>query len=390
MRTVRLALLGLLVLASSASAQTNFFIQGIQQNPDGSVTIAWPAVPLWTYHVMSALSPTGTWQDLSNGQLTASLTTTNLAYTDATIAGVPQRFYKIRTAKRARVIMTLVLDRSGSMSPLAGPPPLGNGGGSGGGAYLPAAVTTFLNFFDESVDQAAMVSFASTATLDIPMEQPFKFDISTAVSNLNWCGGTFSQGGLTNALVQENNVFIPPTQNTVKIVVFFTDGLANMIQDTLSCPSPVVWNFGGFNSGMSVGFWNPATTTKSCADQNFACGNGSSPVGCSPSCTATQFYSDQYGVMETFTRANVTAEAEYRSIQTAQQLQANGIIVYSIGLGVNTDINMTFLAQVANATNSPTYNPSLPTGAAVLANDPSQLQPIFQQIASQILSLASP
>jgi hypothetical protein len=94
--------------------------------------------------------------------------------------------------------------------------------------------------------------------------------------------------------------------------------------------------------------------------------------------------------METFTRANVTAEAEYRSIQTAQQLQANGIIVYSIGLGDNTDVNMTFLAQVANATNSPTYNPSLPTGAAVLANDPSQLQPIFQQIASQILSLATP
>ena len=40
-------------------------------------------------------------------------------------------------------------------------------------------------------DEVAMVSFASTATVDVPMGQPFKQAISAAVTNLNWCGGTF-------------------------------------------------------------------------------------------------------------------------------------------------------------------------------------------------------
>jgi hypothetical protein len=46
---------------------------------------------------------------------------------------------------------------------------------------------------------------------------------------------------------------------------------------------------------------------------------------------------------------------------------------------------MSFLSQVANATNSPTYNSSLPTGLALLADSPSELQPYFDQVAQDIL-----
>jgi hypothetical protein len=58
--------------------------------------------------------------------------------------------------------------------------------------------------------------------------------------------------------------------------------------------------------------------------------------------------------------------------------------VYTIGLG--SGVNMTFLEQVANDPNSPTFNPAQPVGLAVVANDPSQLQAVFDQIALQILA----
>ena len=89
--------------------------------------------------------------------------------------------------------------------------------------------------------------------------------------------------------------------------------------------------------------------------------------------------------MEDFTRANVTAEAQFRCIQTANDMRDNNILVYSIGLGNGTDVNMDFLAQVANATNYPQYNPQQQVGLALLADDPSQLQPYFTQIANDIL-----
>ncbi len=371
--------LAFLAFAALATTQTNFFIQDIQQNPGGSVTITWPAMPQWTYHVMSASSPTGTWQDFPNGQLTASTNTIRLGYTDTTAAAVSQRFYKVRTTRRATVIMTLVLDRSGSMNP-------GNGT-TGGGAYLPGAVTSFLTNFNDAIDQAAMVSFATTATADVPMKQPFNSTISAAANNLIWCGGTFSQGGLTNALVQENSVFVPPGQNAIKVVVFFTDGLANIVQDALSCPTPTPWNFGGVDFGSGVFFFS-TNAPDTCAGQNNGCYilDGGIPSSCG--CNAIGFHSNQYNVMESFTRANVTAEAQYRTIQVAQQMQAGGIFVYSIGLGSGVDTN--FLAQIANATNSPTYNPALPTGRVVMAATATNLKAAFQQIASQILSLASP
>ncbi len=375
MRAACRALICLLAIVGLANGQTSFYIQNIQESTDGVVTITWPAAPTCTYHVMYADSPGGPWQDFSDGQVTAGTNVWSLCHSDTNSAAASQRFYKIRMT-RPKLIMALVLDRSGSMDPVTGT--------SGGGVYLPAAVSTFISYFDDTYDEAAMISFASTATVDVPMGQPFKQAISTAASNLNWCGGTFTQGGLTNAFAQINNTIVPPGQNAMKVVVFFTDGEANIMQDTLSCPASITWNFGGYNTGSWVGFWNPATTTKSCSDQINDCGNGNSSIGCSPPCSATQFHSNQYGTMESFTRANVTAEAMYRSIQVANDMRANNILVESIGLGAG--VNMGFLAQVANATNSPTYNPSQPTGQAVIANDPSGLQSVFRQIASKILT----
>ena len=292
-------------------------------------------------------------------------------------------------ATRANVIMTLVLDTSGSMDPSRGPG--GTGTGSGGGQYLPGAVTTFINNFDDTHDQAAVVSFAT-----IPKNiffggsparpqptQPFRNAIVTDVNAFTWDGYTFSQGGLANALVIENNATIPVNESVVKVVVFCTDGLANIIQGTFDCPPSTILNFGGKDScdgGPGVNFCDSITGKLLCSNVV----DGAVPP-CCPGAT-NGFFSAATGIMEPFACTDVTAEARFRAVQVARQMRDAGIIVYSIGVGTGIDLN--FLQQVANdpaLAGTLGYRPTQRDGQAVVANDVSQLGIVFQQIADKIL-----
>ena len=287
-------------------------------------------------------------------------------------------------ATRAKAIMTLVLDRSGSMDP-------GRSDGTMGGLYLPDAVNRFINHFDDNIDRAAVATFASTATLNIPMEQPFKNDVIALANNLRanwagspsigWAGGTFAQGGLTNALVQNESVTVAVGEDVIKATIFFTDGLANMIQGTFNCPPQSIWNFGGSDTEDNVYFFHYDAPLTKDGQNNPNCGT----IGGTPSCctgAGSQFRSAIDGSLKSFVRANVTADAKYRSIQVANEMRTNNIYVYAIGMG-NADMN--FLAQVANATNSPSYDPNLKTGLAFKANDPNELQMLFDKVAEDIL-----
>lgn len=363
MKTLRAIAIGLLTFASLVDAQTNFFIQNIQTNAGGSVTITWPVISSQpNYYVFHADSVHGSWQVFPDGLLIAGPTNLTLSYTDVSVALASQRFYKVGTSV-PQLVMTLVLDRSGSMAGLPG-----------GGRFLPSAVSYFISLFDDNNDNAAMVSFSTTATLDVPMGRPFKQAISTAASNFFYDGGTFSQGGLTNALVQNNSVVPLPGQSLVKVVVFFTDGLANIFQDTLNCSVPTTWNIGGSDSGNTVEFFNPTTGMPICS-----LFNGGAP----PCCSGTsQFQSAIDGTLKSFVRTNTTAEAQYRTLQVAAQMRAAHTYVYAIGLGIGVD--SIFLQEVANDPSSPTFNPAQPVGAAVIASSATDLQAVFQQIAAKI------
>ncbi len=80
---------------------------------------------------------------------------------------------------------------------------------------------------------------------------------------------------------------------------------------------------------------------------------------------------------------NVATEADYRTVQLADSMRAQNIVVYSIGLG--SGINQSFLQQVANDPAASTYDSSQPSGEAVFAPDGSQLVAVFQVIAAKIL-----
>jgi Flp pilus assembly protein TadG len=270
---------------------------------------------------------------------------------------------------RPMLIMSLVLDKSGSMNL------------NGGAQALPPAVVNFVDYFDDNSDRVAMVSFSSIATVNVNIGTNFQSVIASQVNSMAFGGATFSQAGLLAGQGQINSVAVKPGENVVKVVVFFTDGWANTIQDNLSCPASTLLNYGGCAPPESAIGW---------------CGNPPSNIfWMNPStgqtyqnsyCNATSFPSQQYG-NEALTQLNVANDSMYRSVQVANSMRAQNIVVYSIGLG--DKISEAFLQQVANDPASTTYDASQPVGEAVFAPTPADLQSVFQIIASKILTRIS-
>jgi Flp pilus assembly protein TadG len=262
-------------------------------------------------------------------------------------------------ATRPQLIMSLVLDRSGSMNL------------NGGAQALPPAVDNFLTYFDNNTDQVADVSFSSIATIDVPIGTGFVGPITTAVNKMVFGGGTFSQAGLQDGQAQINSIPVAAGADVVKVAVFFTDGWANTVNNTLNCPPSTSVNFGGCAPPeAAVGWCSGISFMKPTTGNGMACG-------------ATQFPSQLTGSTEPITEANVSNDAMYRSVQVANAMQAQNIVIYSIGLG--DKISEAFLQQVANDPASSTFNPNAPVGAAVFAPTAADLQGVFQTIASEIL-----
>ena len=321
-------------------------------------------------------------------------------------------------ATRGKLIMSLVLDRSGSMS------------SNGGGTALQAAVPQFVNNFDDTLDEVAMVSFSSNATVDFPIAGNFRTAIGNKVGAMNFVGGTFGTGAgtgsvlstttgppLSLAQMQNDSVTITPGQNVTKVVVYFTDGLMNAVQDKFYCKgkngnpaNTTLVNYGGYDNGSgtpyTVGFLDPTSAT----NQWGSCNTGSTNDNCSSGlqydnahdvckdingATVSKFVS-QTGGAQFLTRPNVTAEAQYRARQTATQLRTESPIptyIYSIGLGSGVSLTtQAFLAELANDPNYATYQTTQPDGLFFYiptCSPPStcanQLNKIFQTIAARIL-----
>jgi Flp pilus assembly protein TadG len=293
-------------------------------------------------------------------------------------------------AKAAKVEMTLVLDRSGSMK------------NDGGEANLPTAVQTFINYFDNTSDSVALVSFAGTATTNVPMMTGgFQQPIINAANGLTYNQSTFSDAALQAAFTQELQ---PVRGNVLKVVVFFTDGGANTIQNSLICTGGSVpsgtWDIGGQDPpSTNVGFMTPATgVSKGCSisgNSNNCCTPGTFPSASQAGALAPAWSASgplvtpwTNGTPAPINYNNVQADALYRAIGDANAMRLQGITVYSIGLGsAPAPADPAFLCQVANdPTCSPagTYNPAMPAGVMQWAPTGADLPPAFQAIATII------
>lgn len=294
--------------------------------------------------------------------------------------------------KAARVGMTLVLDRSGSMA------------SDGGSDYLATSVNDFISYFDNVKDSLAVVTFSSNVTTDVPMMTGgFVVPVTSLTNSMNkkfFTGGTYSDGALQQALTEENLTTVPG--NVQKVVVFFTDGGANAIQNSLICSgksdalknaNSVTWTMGGYDTP-DVGFMTPASGALQCDINSQTCCSATFPSASqsksvAPSWTskgpATTPWSDG-GTQVPITYSNVQADALYRAIGDANAMRAQGITVYSIGLGsAPNPVDPTFLCEIANdPTCSPLYNASMPAGVAAFAATGADLDQAFQTIATII------
>ncbi|MCG3150238.1 MAG: hypothetical protein PCFJNLEI_03719 [Verrucomicrobiae bacterium] len=265
--------------------------------------------------------------------------------------------------QRGRAILGLVLDRSGSMSD--------NGGWQG----LPPGVDTFIDLFDDTIDRAALVTYATTVRTDLAMTQPFKAQVKSRVPRLRsqYEGATFSHGGIEAGYAQVVAAPVLTGENVTRAIVFFTDGRANMIKETVNCPPTRELMFGGSDSGNS--YW----VMPSNSDSTTLCQASGVPSCCGG---FTRFTSVNGGTL-TPTATNIREEGRDRAIAVAKTAQAGGIFVYSIGYGNNVDLN--FLREIANDPASPTFDSDLPSGKALQAGTPQAIRDAFQIIAAAVL-----
>jgi Flp pilus assembly protein TadG len=310
-------------------------------------------------------------------------------------------------ATRGKLVMSIVLDRSGSM----------DSSHDKGGAALQVAVPSFVSDFSNTNDEVAMISFASNATVDYSMNYNFITPITNAVKGLTFSGGTFGTGAGTNLnpsttagpplslAQQQNDSVIPqPGQNVTKVVVYFTDGLMNTIQDTFNGPAAKLINYGGHDTGSSTpDFFDPTTGADWGTISTSGASKGALPYDSArdycanpPGTYVTTFYSQRDNKQEAFLQSSVTAEAKYRALYTVTALQTETPIatyIYVIGLGSGVSLStQAFLGQIANDPAYPaTYNPSQPAGLFLyVPNCPSatctaDVNTAFQTIAAKIL-----
>ena len=325
------------------------------------------------------------------------------------------------------VVMSLVLDRSGSMA------------SDGGATALQAAVPAFVSDFTNGLDYMSLITFADNARIDVPVTSNFQSPIDTAVSALVFDGGTFGTGAGSGPLssttngppisladLQNNSLALPPGSQMEKVMVYFTDGLMNIIQDTYSCqnappgPGNVIYNVGGYDTGVFFDFFDPTKDTWETGDLSYFYAGTNGPAGSGIGCHSngngfcngnppynaiysckgvTTFPSQQYGTGKAFSRAAITAEAQYRAIYTANQMGTETPVptyIYVIGLGadITTPSTETFLATLANDSSGlwgNTFNPARPAGGFYpVTNCPSptctaSLNAVFQMINARIL-----
>jgi Flp pilus assembly protein TadG len=325
------------------------------------------------------------------------------------------------TAMRNPMIMALVLDVSTSMEH------------NGGEAALAPAVEDFIADFDsdntDTTDYVSVVTFGTSGYVNQAMTQPLKDPVDNAVSAISWAGTNFtnSQSGLLLGQTQIANQFakVPAGQNVLKVLVFFTDGWPNIIQDTLTCPATKTsgvttanlmycgCDVGDINLGLCrntpcvinsaepVCFFNPAScgANNTCSQPSTGCGSNTADL--------PTIFPDQYtGTNESLTggvtycggSSSQYSDAMYRATQVSTAattgLLAQNVYVYSIGMGdaiTGQPTAETFLETVANCSStacpaaSPVFNADLPQGEAVFASTSAELDSVFQIIASKIL-----
>lgn len=298
------------------------------------------------------------------------------------------------TAEKNKVEIMMVLDRSGSMS---GQPI----------ADLKTAARSFVSYFGDTQgeDKMGLISFATSVTVDFPLQTNFGSGITAAINALGATGATNAEDALDRADGPggfTDQTGIPGDLRVRQYLLFFTDGRPTAFRGSFirngttydavamgtgnTCAD--VYDYMGYptiertypqstlrptptGDGLRTS-GNPRTTC-ACAGCQITCVSSRCPT------TRWNVFSDPvYGLSNPLqcnrSRSEVASyicrTARQMAIDHAALLKAKGINIYVIGLG---DVDRTFLHQVASGSEYEYYTPSS-----------SQLQALFNKIAKEI------
>ncbi len=314
------------------------------------------------------------------------------------------------TAQRNSAIISLVLDISGSMS--ASMP------------KLVEAANTFVNSFEEGVDQMAIITFSDKATVVVLMQAVDKTllhkQINALLNPLNQAGGyTGFAEGVTLGRLELEKVTNPAA---VKAMLAFTDGAPNVIRPvfTNGKTPPLLKNypailpqFYDYVARLNTNtpeLLNPTAMNATCM-HDVNC-----PVLCPniANCLNSFAYNDSRGNPGHFAHipslnapyTEMRKESYDLSIIESDYAKTDGATIYTVGLGVNAanagdpyqDVTVTdklkaiLLRRVANdpASAADPQFPGLapngghPKGVYLQTQTASDLTNLFKSIAQRI------
>ncbi len=280
-------------------------------------------------------------------------------------------------ATRRTFQMALVLDTSGSLSTsFAGIDAIG---------FLRTAATQFVDYFDDSMDEMALVRFASGRIIPHEMGPNFKQPIKSAIAAFTANGGTTAHAALDAGTVE---VTSGPSTGAFRALVFFTDGRPTSFRGLFNVGSgPAV-------DGVIGGYQNPNTN-----------GGQPPPYLYDPLQISAQLPTRSPGTLpngDAATNANILTQSWQLTLSAASQARSSNVTIFCIGLGnpnagAIAQPDPTLLMAVANVPSAPDplnpgatltnpyYNPGQPEGAFHFAPDATQLEEVFQRVAQEIV-----
>ncbi len=294
----------------------------------------------------------------------------------------------VGAAKLRKAEIALVLDVSGSMA----------GGPIGD---LQTGADTFVNNFQsfQKDHKFALISFATGVQTPVALDHDFVFDMTNEIANLNAVGGTNTEDALGTAVNlpwEPGQLALPANERTRQVVILFSDGNPSGFKGQfkmggsdvtavgLNSTDGNVYNLIGDTYDQATYFGSNAKFSGDGKTSGSACGGAQQ--------TTKWYIMDDpvYGVNAPDSPIAGTYSAPYcfvsqpdanfkdyqawlvkeMAIDHAAQLKAMGIDVYTIGLGA---IDQAFLSTLATD-----------AGHAYFANDPADLEGIFQAIANEL------
>lgn len=253
------------------------------------------------------------------------------------------------------VDLILVLDQSGSLER------------NDAWDDLQDAAKDFVEFFDDDIDQMALVSFQLRGTNRFSLAGGFSNPVRNRIDAMQSDGDTNAGEGLRLAHVQ----LISPAarDRSAKVVVFFTDGRNTAFRGNIAGEDRMMAVF-TTQAGHVRGYFNRPDDLPS--------DHAATPNGCNRAPVCLGWSEDQ-----------VRDEAREIGLVRADQLRSEGFYIYSIGLGdpdADDELevpDLDYLREIANEDGA--ADGGQPEGKAYFAPSGAELRAVFNQVAQDLL-----